>query len=115
MLRLDDVAAAFTVRRLRVSRDLNFSVTGDPFGVMDGAYLLTADDGGAICRRTGTASQAPLDAPAYTPSGIALAWAEAQYGENIRMAGVLAGGDGASDAVLDRALGGWQVHVRDAL
>ncbi len=114
MLRLDDVAAAFTLRRLVLSRDVVFSVTGDTVGVMDGTYLLTAGEEGATCRRIGAAAEAPPGAPVYTPPGIALAWAGAQSSANIRMAGGLTGGDEATDAAFDRALGGWQVHIRDA-
>lgn len=114
MLRLDDVAGAFTLRRLRLNDDVSFRVAGDVFGVMDGTYVLTADDDGATCQRTGDAGTAPPGAPVYTPAGIALAWSGVQSSANIRMAGGLTGGDEATDAVLDRALGGWQVHVRDA-
>lgn len=108
LLRVDDVAGAFSARSLEV--DLTFAVAGDSLGVMDGTYELA----GGQCVRVGDAGPVPAAAPVYTPGGLALAWSGAQSSANIRMAGGLRGGDAESDAAMDRALGGWQLHIRDA-
>ncbi|MGC0250653.1 GNAT family N-acetyltransferase [Pseudactinotalea sp. Z1748] len=117
MLRVDDVAAAFSVREVPVRRETIFAVAGDGLGSMDGTYRLRppgeADDDAPACSRIGAVGDGPPDAPVYTPGGLALAWSGAQSSANIRMAGGLSGGDAATDAVLDQALGGWPVHIRD--
>ena len=108
MLRVDDVAGAFSALPLVGTADLSFAVAGDALGTMDGGYRLVVGDGAATCSR---AEVAP-DAPVFSPQGLALAYAGAQSCANIRMAGHLTGSTSA-DAALDALLGGRQVHIRD--
>jgi len=115
MLRVDDVVAAFTLRGVPVPEQVRFAVAGDLLASMDGTYVLhPGEDGAGTCERIGPAGGAPAGTPVYTPGGLALAWAGVQSSANLRLAGGLSGGDGTTDAVLDRALGGWPVHIRDA-
>ena len=108
MLRVTDVAGAFSaVPRLGSAR-VRFAVAGDPLGATDGSYLLTVGPDGTGCTRSTGAG--PL--PTYTPGGLALAWAGAQSSANLRMAGLLTG-PADDDALLDAVLAGRPIHIRD--
>lgn len=107
MLRVHDVAGAFSVRAFAADADLSFSVAGDPLGVMDGGYRLRVTGDMTICHR-----DAVDDAPVFTPQGLALAYAGTQSCASLRMVGHLTGSR-RHDAGLDRLLGGRRVHIRD--
>ncbi|WP_295698007.1 GNAT family N-acetyltransferase [Lapillicoccus sp.] len=110
MLRVDDVAAAFTVavadgRFADVRRE--FAVVGDLLGVQDGSYRLEGDG----CVRTGAAPEGG-DLPTFAPRGLALSYAGVQSAANLRQLGLLHG-PADHDAVFDGWSGGAPVHVRD--
>ncbi|MGA8256248.1 MAG: GNAT family N-acetyltransferase [Nocardioides sp.] len=106
MLRVNDVPAAFTGRTsLPGGGAVDFSVAGDRLGIIDGAYRLDVESG--VCEQSSEAS-----GPTFTTQGLALAYAGAQSCANLRMLGHLTGPT-THDAVLDVALGGRQVHIRD--
>lgn len=112
LLRVHDVAGALSARPLPGSADVMFSVAGDPLGTMDGGYRLSVDgagEGQALCAR----AEVPSGVPAFSPQGLALAYAGAQSSANIRLAGHLTGGTTADDRVFDALFGGRQVHIRD--
>lgn len=111
MLRVDDVARAFTARGLCVDRPVRFAVRGDRFEVMNGVYQVLPDDDGARCVRVSAEGEEPL--ATYSPGGLALVWSGAQSQANVRMLGGLTGPDD-DDAALERALGHWPVHIRDS-
>ncbi|MBB6628598.1 GNAT family N-acetyltransferase [Nocardioides sp. KIGAM211] len=110
MLRVLDVAGAFTARAFGIDADVTFAVAGDPLGMLDGDYrLVTAPAGGPTrCERV----DAPDGVPTFTPQGLALAYAGAQGCGSLRLAGHLTGPD-HHDATLDALLGGRRVHIRD--
>src|SRR5699024_699418 len=111
MLRVDDVAEAFTSRGLDLDAPVTFAVAGDRFGVMDGVYRIEPDDEGARCLRTSGEPGRPV--ATYTPGALALVFAGIQSHANVRMLGGLTGpADG--DTVLERALGHWPFHIRDS-
>lgn len=106
-LRVSDVAGAFTAIAPGVpglTGEVPFSVVGDAFGVTDGHYLLTLGEGTERVTSGG--------GPTYTTQGVALAFAGAQSSANLRLLGHLTGPD-THDRVLDAALGGRQLHIRD--
>ncbi|MDT0184973.1 GNAT family N-acetyltransferase [Microbacterium sp. ARD31] len=106
MLRVEDVPTALSGIRLPFEVSVPFVVT-DPLGVIDGSYLLTTDAGTTSCRRSEDGAGAEL-----TARGLALCLAGTQSCANLRSAGLLAG-PSTWDPLLDHALGGRQVHVRD--
>ena len=67
------------------------------------------DTEGTTCERAEVCLD---DAPAFTPQGIALAWAGVQTCANLRMTGHLTGPP-TYDALLDALLGAGRLHVRD--
>ncbi|MCW2845996.1 MAG: putative acetyltransferase [Nocardioides sp.] len=107
MLRLLDVAGAFSARSFDGSAEAVLAVTGDPLGLLDGSYRLRVSGGRTTCERVEA-----TDAATFTPQGLALAYAGAQSCANLRMVGHLAGPT-TYDATLDRLLGGRRVHIRD--
>ena len=106
MLRVEDVPTALTGIRLPFEVSVPFVVT-DPLGVIDGSYLLSTDGGRTVCRRSDDGAGAEL-----TARGLALCLAGTQSCDNLRSAGLLSG-PRTWDPLLDHALGGRQVHVRD--
>lgn len=105
MLRVSDVAAALDAVGPRVpglTAEVPFSVADD------GHFLLTLGDGAGRCERVSPAA----DVATFTPQGMALAFTGAQSCANLRLLGHLAGPD-THDAVVDAALGGRPLHIRD--
>lgn len=107
MLRVEDVCAALTGIAVPTDLSFSFSVAGDPLEVVDGAYAVVARNGLTTCART-----ADAPGPVLHPRGLALALAGTQSCSNLRHAGLLSG-PADLDTVIDHALGGRQVHVRD--
>ena len=116
MLRVSDVAGALSAIGPRVpglAAEITFAVARDPFAA-NGSYRLDLADAPGRCERvdhTGAAERAGA-VPTFTPQGIALAFAGVQSCANLRLLDHLTGPD-THDAVLDAALGGRPVHVRD--
>jgi predicted acetyltransferase len=110
MLRVHDVPLAFGARPWPIDTALTFAVQGDPLGTTDGTWRLTVTDGRATCEPTGAAATG--EAPTYTATGLALAWAGAQNSANLRLSGHL-GGPAGTDAELDRLLAPRPLHIRD--
>ncbi|CAN5715136.1 GNAT family N-acetyltransferase [soil metagenome] len=111
MLRVSDVAGALGALAPRVPglvAVVDVAVLGDRFGVTDGAYRLLLDDGPGRCESIA----ATPGLPTYSPQGLALAVNGAQSCANLRLLGHLTGPDD-HDAVLDAALAGRPLHVRD--
>ncbi|GAB3623573.1 GNAT family N-acetyltransferase [Mariniluteicoccus endophyticus] len=92
-----------------LSGGLRFGVEGDFLGHADGTWELEVSGGGGECRRTSADDAAPV----FSARGLALWYAGAQSAANLRMAGMLHGGDPARDRDLDALTGGRQVHIRD--
>lgn len=107
MLRVDDVPLAFTTRRWPTDGSVTFAVQGDPLGTTDGTWRIEVTDGRATC-----VPVTAIDVPAYTSSGLALAWAGSQDSANLRMSGHLSGPTD-SDASLDRLFAPRPLHIRD--
>lgn len=110
MLRVDDVAGAFSARRSSGSGRARFGVSGDRLGSMDGVYELTVDGGAVQCSRVAREVTPAPDLPVFTPQGIALVFAGVQSCANLRLVGHLTGGEGTgdgdgADAVIDRLFG----------
>lgn len=114
MLRLLDVEAAFSlVPAGAVRGEAVFAVEGDRFGATDGHYRVRASPQGVVCERVDSVASPAAEPASFTPGGLALAWSGSQTSANLRMAGLLTGGDAGLDALLDALLRGRPLHVRD--
>ncbi|WP_163542352.1 enhanced intracellular survival protein Eis [Occultella kanbiaonis] len=112
MLRVDDVAGAFTARRSHGSARARFAVAGDRLASMNGVYDLRVDGGAVDCTRVAAGPGSPEQVATFTPQGLALAWAGVQSCANLRLVGHLSGPTEA-DRVIDHLFGPGQVHIRD--
>lgn len=88
---------------------VRFGVEGDFLGHADGTWELEVAGGRGECRRVATDD----DAPVLSARGLALWYAGVQSAANLRLAGMLRGGDPAYDADLTALTAGRQVHIRD--
>jgi predicted acetyltransferase len=86
---------------------IELGVTGDRLGLVDGGFRIELGDGTVSCEPTST-----TPALSVTIQGLSLLVAGAQSCGNLRLLGLLTGPTG-SDAALDAAFGGRQLHVRD--
>ena len=107
MLRLVDPVVAFAGRRSPVALDVALAVAGDRVGALDGGYRLVGDGVRLTCERTEASG-----GPTYSPRGLALAFAGRQSSADLRRLGLL-DGPNSHDLLLDAALGGRQLHIRD--
>jgi hypothetical protein len=73
--------------------------------------LLDVSHGQAVCRRE--SSPPHNDISVVTPRGLAQLYAGVQSAANLRVAGMLTGGDPTQDAVWDAVFGGRQAHIRN--
>lgn len=121
MLAVLDVAGAFTARSVTpaIAADLEFTVAGHPIEAQNGRYRINAGAGRLDCWRTGDAVKNVGDTAdddgerTVTPQGLAGTYAGTQSAANLRLAGLLAGGDPDEDSVWDALFGGRQFHIRD--
>lgn len=113
MLAVLDVAAALSARTVTpaIAADLEFAVAGHPVDGQDGVFRLNVGAGDLDCRRIDAADGADL--PTFTAGGLALLYAGSQSMANLRLAGMLSGGDPERDSVWDALFGGGQFHIRD--
>ena len=109
LLRVHDVAGAFTARTWPDDGALTFTVEGDLIGTTNGTWRLEVADRKAACEPTDPSP----DAPVLSPAGLALAWSGAQTCANLRMAGHLRGGSPETDVTLDRLASPRPLHIRD--
>lgn len=111
MLAVLDVCEAFALRSTApgITAQLPFAVTDHPLADQRGGYLLTCA-GGAV---TVTRQDVGPDLQHFTARGLALAYSGTQSMANLRIAGLLTGGDPALDATWDLLGGGRQFHVHD--
>jgi predicted acetyltransferase len=109
MLRVLDVPAALQARDYAraLSAELDFTLTGDFLPDLDGSYHLSVGDGRAECVRTAASDRV------LSPRGLALLYAGAQSSANLRVAGLLRGGDPRQDLDWDVLFSGRQLHIRD--
>ena len=112
MLRVSDPAGALSAARLELpglaETHVDFAVRDDRLGRADGHYRLTLGERASSCERVAATSGVLT----FTTQGLALAYAGAQSGANLRLLGHLTGPD-THDRLLDAALGGRPLHVRD--
>jgi predicted acetyltransferase len=109
MLRVHDVPGAIAARSWPVEGEASFTVAGDHVGTANGSWHVAIEQGKATC----TPIEERQDGLVLTPSGMALIWAGAQTGANVRMAGHLAGGTLETEAALDRVFAQRPIHIRD--
>ncbi len=110
MLKVLDVAAAVTGQRCPpgLQCSLGFTLAGDPLPGLDGSYRIRAS-GGHLEAGRGTAD----DDRTLRPRGLALQYAGAATAADLRVFGLLTGGDPDHDADWDAAFGGRPNRVRD--
>ncbi len=112
MLRVSDPAGALSAASPRVpglgDLEVGFAVAGDPLGRADGHYRLALSSESGSCEPTAAANEVAT----FTPQGLALAFAGAQSCANLRLLDQLSGPD-THDRLLDAALGGRPLHIRD--
>ncbi len=109
MLKVLDVPLALSARRYPpgFTADLSFAVAGDVLAENNASYVLRVADGSGDCE-PGADTDRTL-----TPAGLALLYAGAQSGANLRSAGQLTGGRVDDDLVWDALFGGRQRHIRN--
>ena len=111
MLRVLDVARAFTLRRWPpIQTALRFGVIDDGLRGNSGEWSLRLRDGHAVCERVETAPNAEI--PVFTAAGLAMVYSGAWSCASVRRAGQLSGAQDG-DTLLDTVLGGRQTHIRD--
>jgi len=113
MLAVLDVAGAFAARMVTpaIAAELEFAVTGHSSAVQNGRYNIDAGAGKIDCWPI--SSGGAVDGPTFTARGLALLYAGTQSMANLRLAGLLTGGDPEWDSVWDALFGGHQFHIRD--
>jgi predicted acetyltransferase len=109
MLRVLDVPGAVQTRHYAraLGAELDFTLEGDFLPELDGSYHLSVSDGQAECVRTARSDRV------LSPRGLALLYAGAQSSANLRVAGLLRGGNPEQDLDWDVLFGGRQLHIRD--
>lgn len=109
MLKILDVPLALSARRYPpgFAAELRFALKGDVLAENNTAYVLKVADSSACCE-VGQGADRTL-----TPAGLALLYAGAQSGANLRSAGHLRGGRGDEDPVWDALSAGRQRHIRN--
>ncbi|SEQ96678.1 GNAT family N-acetyltransferase [Microlunatus flavus] len=105
-LKVLDVERAFTGARCApgLAVELGFTVAGDVLPGLDGAYVVTASDGVVRCVRGPARDDRTL-----SPRGLALLVTGARPSRDLRVLGLLVGGDPAQDADWDALVAG-RVH-----
>lgn len=103
MLKVLDVEAAFTGARCAPGLALRagFTLAGDVLGDLNGAYRVEADAGRVTCVRAPATDDRTL-----TPRGLALLVTGAAPCRDLRVLGLLTGGDPAEDADWDALVAG---------
>ena len=103
MLKVLDVAAAFTGARCPPSLAWRgtFTLAGDVLPGLDGAYAVTAEGGRLTCGRASA-----TDDRTFGPRGLALLVTGALPCRDLRVLGLLVGGDPAQDADWDALVAG---------
>ena len=110
MLRVLDLPGAVAPRRYPPALDAAYglAVAGDTFGDLDGGWRITVRDGRARCERADN-----VDGPTFTVGGLSVLYAGVMRVAQLRMAGLVTGGDPARDADLDAVFVGPGFHIRD--
>ncbi len=103
MLKVLDVEAAFTGARCAPGLDaeLGFTLAGDVLPGLDGAYVVSASAGSLRCVRGRARDDRTL-----SPRGLALLLTGARPCRDLRVLGLLVGGDPAEDATWDALVAG---------
>lgn len=103
MLKVLDVAAAFTGARCSPSLGWRgtFTLAGDVLPGLDGPYAVTAEGGLLSCRRASASDDRTL-----APRGLALLVTGARPCRDLRVLGLLTGGDPAQDGDWDALVAG---------
>ncbi len=109
MLKILDVVPALEARRYppALSAELSFRLVGDMLSENNTGYRLRVAGGRA------EGDRADVGGRTFTPAGLALVYAGAQSCANLRVAGLLHGGDLADDLDWDALFAGRQLHIRD--
>ncbi|MET1061233.1 MAG: GNAT family N-acetyltransferase [Nocardioides sp.] len=110
MLRVLDLPAAVEPRHYPPALDtsVGFTVTGDAFGDLDGGWRIVLKDGTARCER-----DSDVDGPTLAVGGLSVLYAGAMRVSQLRLAGLVTGGDPERDADLDAVFVGPGFHIRD--
>lgn len=110
MLRVLDLPAAVGPRSYppMLAGSLAFTVTGDGFGDLDGGWRIDVKDGTARCARDDAA-----DGPTLTVGGLSVLYAGTMTVGQLRLAGLVSGGDPDRDRDLDALFVGPGFHIRD--
>lgn len=113
MLKVLDPSRAFSAPAYAplLHGGVRFAVAGDFLGRANGTWELEVAGGSGTCERV--AAEVSGDVPVFSARGLALWYAGVQSAANLRLAGMLRGGDPARDRDLDLFTGGRQVHIRD--
>ena len=116
MLAVLDICGAWQARRIApgITAELTFRVTDHPLADQNGDHRLSVADGRVHCERIGSGSGTGTGSPReISARGLAVLYAGTQSCANVRLAGLLSGGDPAQDAVWDLFGAGRQFHVHD--
>ena len=105
-----DLPSAVEPRRYPPSLDttVGFTITGDTFGELDGGWRISVSDCTARCERASGVAE-----PTLTVGGLSVLYAGVMGVSQLRLAGLVTGGDPARDADLDAVFVGPGFHVRD--
>jgi len=100
LLRVLDLPAALAARGGRGTGQVSFTVIGDPLGLVEGSYRVTADGGALGCEQVSPTEGGPV----LTVGGLSLLFAGASSCADLRVAGHLHGGDTGTDRTLEDLL-----------
>lgn len=100
LLRVLDLPAALAARGGRGTGRVSFTVVGDPLGLVEGSYQVTADGGALGCEQVSPTEGGQV----LTVGGLSLLFAGASSCADLRVAGHLHGGDTGTDRTLEDLL-----------
>lgn len=118
MLAVLDICGAWQARRIApgITAELTFRITDHPLADQNGDHRLRSADGRVHCERFESESESESGSGSpreISARGLAVLYAGTQSCANLRLAGLLSGGDPAEDAVWDLFGAGRQFHVHD--